>query len=207
LRELSIPRCYKTPGIGTVKFAELHHFADSSFDGYGECSYLKLVDDNNQVNTSLVMAKARVTPKKTVTIPRLELTAALTAARVGKFLENELRYDNLEHWYYTDSKVVLGYILNESRRFHVYVANRVQEIRDFTTPDRWRHVKTTLNPADLASRGTTAMELVNNPIWWKGPELLHHPEPTQPSYHQDTNLDPNDPEIKRVTLKTQTLQD
>ena len=37
--------------------------------------------------------------------------------------------------YYTDSKVVLGYITNESKRFYVYVANRVQLIRSLSSPD------------------------------------------------------------------------
>ena len=38
--------------------------------------------------------------------------------------------------YYTDSKVVLGYINNDTRRFHVYVANRVQTIRNLSQPDQ-----------------------------------------------------------------------
>ena len=61
--------------------------------------------------------------------------------------------------FWTDSKVVLGYIANESRRFHVFVANRVQRIRDSTTPEQWLYVKTDDNPADDASRGITAHKL------------------------------------------------
>jgi len=57
--------------------------------------------------------------------------------------------------YYTDSKVVLGYITNESRRFYVYVANRVQMIRSLSTPEQWRYVESERNPADLATRGVT----------------------------------------------------
>ena len=74
---------------------------------------------------SFVMGKARVTPKKTVSIPRLELAAATLSVKIGDILKDELEYGNIEDYYWTDSKVVLGFISNESNRFHVYVANRV----------------------------------------------------------------------------------
>jgi hypothetical protein len=86
-------------------------------------------------------------------------------------LEKELRYPNLQHYYWTDSKIVLGFINNEAKRFHVYVANRVQKIRDMTSVDQWHHVSTCSNPADLASRGTSADELLKS-MWLNGPEFL-----------------------------------
>lgn len=82
------------------------------------------------------MGKARVAPRKTVSIPRLELAAAAVSARVADVLKNELDYERIEDFYWTDSKVVLGFINNESRRFHVYVANRVQQIRDYASPSQ-----------------------------------------------------------------------
>ena len=48
--------------------------------------------------------------------------------------------------YYTDSKVVLGYITNESKRFYLYVANRYQLIRSLSSPDQWRYVESECNP-------------------------------------------------------------
>lgn len=77
------------------------------------------------MHVSFVMGKARVTPKKTVSIPRLELAAATLSVKIGDILKDELEYGNIEDYYWTDSKVVLGFISNESNRFHVYVANRV----------------------------------------------------------------------------------
>ena len=55
--------------------------------------------------------------------------------------------------FYPDLKVVLGYVSNESRRFHVYVASRVQTIRKISSPDQWRHVESSYKLADLATHG------------------------------------------------------
>ena len=74
LGELDIPRCYQAPGFGMAKKVELHHFSDASSSGYGQCSYIRLVDDKNTVHCSLVIGKSRVAPLKVTTIPRLELT-------------------------------------------------------------------------------------------------------------------------------------
>ena len=49
-------------------------------------------------------------------------------------MRNELEYPEMKESFWADSRVVLGYINNEAKRFHVYVANRVQQIRDLTDP-------------------------------------------------------------------------
>ena len=89
------------------KSYELHNFADASTSGYGQCSYLRVKDEDGNVNVSLVMGKSRVAPLKITTIPRLELTAAVVSAKVGIMLQ-ELNYANLKQFFWTDSKVVLG---------------------------------------------------------------------------------------------------
>ena len=77
LEDLSVRRCFKPEGFGTVISTQLHHFSDASTTGYGQCLYVRLVDDKGQIHCSLIMGKARVAPLKMVTIPRLELTAAV----------------------------------------------------------------------------------------------------------------------------------
>ena len=84
-------------------------------------------------------------------------------------LEQELDIENIEHYYFTDSEIVLGYINNEAHRFHVYVGNRVQHIRDRSRPSQWHHVPGKENPADEASRGISAKELLENERWLNGP--------------------------------------
>jgi hypothetical protein len=171
LSTMKIPRCYFNTRSLPWSTAELHHFADASVKGYGECSYLRVVDSNNNVHSSLVMAKSRVAPLRSVTIPRLELQAAVLAVRMARFLQNELKIESIGHYFWTDSKVVLGYIYNESKRFHTFVANRVQQILEFSKASQWHHVPSKQNPADLASRGISVDELQSS-SWYVGPEML-----------------------------------
>ncbi|XP_070547950.1 uncharacterized protein [Ptychodera flava] len=128
---------------------------------------------DGNVHCSFVIGKARVTPlNKQLTIPRLELTAAVVSARVSDYIKSELRFEDMKEYFWVDSKVVLGYINNESKRFHTYVANRVQQIRELTVPDQWRYVSTDVNPSDDASRGITARKLVEDSRWLTGPHFL-----------------------------------
>ena len=207
LQEFSVARCYKPRNFGHVSKTELHHFSDASNKGYGQCSYLRLTNDQGQIHCSFVIGKSRVTPLKPVTIPRLELTAAITSVRVSEQLRKELPLENAEEIFWTDSKVILGYIANESRRFHVYVANRVQEIHDKTSPKQWRYVETKANPADEASRGLGAREIQNSK-WISGPEFLWKEKSQWPDAMRTREMivdevSEQDPEVKRgVTMAT-----
>ena len=197
LEKLKIQRCYKPHTFGKLTSVQLHHFSDASDRGYGQCSYLRLTDDSGQVHCSFVMGKARVTPLKTVTIPRLELTAALLSVRISASLREELEFDQITEVFYTDSQVVLGYIKNDARRFHVFVANRVQQIRDNSSPDQWKYIESNQNPADESSRGVSPQDLVDS-RWLNGPPFLWQQE--LPKWNDDVNLviSPDDPEVKKV---------
>ena len=101
--------------------------------GYGQCSYLRFVDNEGNVSCSMITGKSRVSPlRHIITIPRFELTATSVSAKVGCQLEKELNYPNMSSTYWIDSKVVLGYIHNDVSRFHAYVTNCVQLIRENT---------------------------------------------------------------------------
>lgn len=82
LENVSVPRCFKPVGFGKSVFNPLHHFADASEEGYGTVSYLVQKNSSNRVHCSFVLGKARVSPLKPMTIPRMELTAATMAARM-----------------------------------------------------------------------------------------------------------------------------
>lgn len=157
LASIKIQRCYLPEGFEKVERYELH-FSDASVKGYGECSYLRAISVSNQVHCSLVIGKARVTPTKVTTVPWLELSAAV---RTSHLLKRELEVQAQE-FFWTDSKVVLGYINNDARRFHIFVADRIQRIQDGSDPDQWRYVTSENNPADHASRGLTAKGLITS---------------------------------------------
>ena len=154
------------------------------------------------------MAKSRVTPIKQMTIPRLELAAALVSVRMSALLRGELDYVNITEWFWTDSNVILGYIFNDARRFHVFVANRVQQIRDQTETSQWNYVSSVDNPADIASRGVTACDLVNNSLWFHGPTFLWESNlPYTPQTVVKPPLSEKDPEVKHCgTLATTAVK-
>ena len=200
LQSITIPRCYKPKDFGEVVRTELHHFSDASVQGYGHCSYVRLVDDTNKVHCAFVMGKSRVAPLKPITIPRLELTAAVTSVRISQQIHRKLEYQIDEDFYWTDSKVVLGYISNESRRFHVFVSNRVQEIQNSTHRRQWRYVESEQNPADEASRGMKADELQNT-RWILGPKFLWSEQGKWLNGdEEEQSLRSDDPEVKKSVV-------
>ncbi|XP_073732301.1 uncharacterized protein [Misgurnus anguillicaudatus] len=202
LEQIQIPRCLMPQNFGKILQVELHHFSDASSYGYGQCSYIRLVSED-KIHCALIMGKARVAPTKVVTIPRLELTAAVLSAAVSNMLHEELEMKVDREYFWTDSQVVLGYINNEARRFHVFVANRVQRIQEFTDPRQWYYVNTEENPADHASRGLKVEELINS-TWLTGPHFLWEREVVA---NQGTlELLVGDPEVKVVyTLRTEVM--
>ena len=92
----SMDRCFKLASHGGIKTATLHHFTYASAPGYGSVSYLRLINQDDQVHCSFVCGKSRVAPLKQMTIPRMELTSAVVAAKVDKQLHSELTLSS--HW-------------------------------------------------------------------------------------------------------------
>ncbi|XP_067933335.1 uncharacterized protein [Watersipora subatra] len=199
LTNISIRRCYQPTDFGDIFKAELHHFCDASTRGYGEVSYLRLVNTQGQVNCPLVMSKSRVAPIKPITIPRMELQAAVTSAKVSRFIKSELEIDATET-FWTDSQIVLGYIKNTTKNFHLYVTNRVQQVRDNSSPENWRNVPTDQNPADHTSRGLTITQLLKS-NWLTGPDFLWK-EPMQFPDQLTPEVKPDDPEVKSLCVQT-----
>ena len=157
---------------------------------------------------SFVMEKARVTSQKTVSIPRLELATATISVNIGDKLKNELEYEAIKDHYWTDSKVVLGFIRNESRRFHHYVANRVQLIHEHTTPSQWHYVETALNTADEGSRGRSPKDSVEKSEWIKGPDFLK--EPVESWLKEETyeeHMDSDSPGVKNIKVNTSAVKE
>ncbi len=198
LAHVKIDRCYLPADFQEVQRYELHNFSDASVAGYGVCTYLRAISKSGQIHCSLVIAKSRVAPTKITTVPRLELSAAVVAVRISDMLKGELELENIQEFFWTDSQVVLGYINNEARRFHVFVANRIQRIKESTKPTQWKYVTSEDNPADHASRGLKSKELIAS-NWFSGPSFLWQDQlPTGEIKVGELNTE--DPEMRKVLV-------
>ena len=151
LNSYEVTRCYKPCEFGKVKEFWIHHFSDVSEEGYGQVSFIRMVNCVGAIHCNFIMGKARVTPKKFVSIPRLELVAVTLAIKMANFLGKELNIDSLQETFWSDSKVVLGYIRNTIKKFKILVANRIQQMHENSEVIQWRYVPSKDNPADLVA--------------------------------------------------------
>lgn len=122
----------------------------------------------------------------------------MVAVRTKYVLKKELEVVCLQEIFWTDSKVALGYINNEARRFHVFVANHVECIKRSIESVQWRYVTSEENPADHTSRGLTAQQLVAS-NWLRGPSFLWQKE--LPSGDIKVGeISSSDPELKKAQV-------
>jgi len=169
LSELTINRCYSQQTL-TRDSVALHIFADASMQAYGAVAFL--VSDNN---VALVMAKNRVAPLKSLTLPKLELMAAVIASRVATFVRGAMQLQDTSTYFWGDSQIVLHWLAS-TKRLPQFVQNRVVEIRTAFPDAPWNFCPTAYNPADLLTHGVNFAQF-NSPsnLWWKGPPWLTTP--------------------------------
>ena len=195
LQKLKIPRCIKASSFDDGHI-ELHSFSDASERAYGCCSYLRCINQKGEISVVLVLSKGKVTPIKTVSIPRLELQAAVLSAQVSAMLVKELDITISECYFWVDSTIVLQYIRNETRRFQVFVGNRISMIHQLSHPSQWNHVPGKENPADLITRGRTPQQLQEEVAWFHGPEFLHSYKSEWKTKECQEELSADDPEVR-----------
>lgn len=176
LRECCVPRTLCQGSIDKDKMS-IHVFCDASKYAYAACVFIR-VESKNEISLQLVLAKSRVAPIKPVTIPRLELIAAVLATRLSSQVKSALNLGSCKYFYWTDASVALHWIKNDDK-WNIFVRNRVNEIRSKTNSNDWRHISGVLNPADLPSRGCHAKYLMESK-WWLGPQWLKYPEEQWP---------------------------
>ena len=169
LDSLKFDRCVLPAGFEDAA-VEIHHFGDASSTAYGACCYLRAINLEGRIHVALLAAKGRVAPLKRTTVPRLELMAAVMAVKMDIMLRRDLDIFIVRSYFWTDNQIVLAYLNNVSRRFKVFVANRVAFIRDHSNPDQWRHVPGDENPANVISRGCLVKDL--SVSWSRGPDFL-----------------------------------
>ena len=151
---------------------ELHVFADASEDTMCAVAYLRSKPKEYSADLAFVMGKCRVAPMRHLSIPRLELQAAVMAVRLKEQIvkEHEMKINSCSFW--SDSTTVLQWIHSSHRKQQVFVANRVAEILDTTDVSRVSGIN---NPADIGTRAINIEELKRSE-WLTGPAWLKQPE-------------------------------
>ena len=170
LDKVKIPRCFipLRMEFDSLTQRQLHYFADASQKGYGIVSYLRVVAPDGSIFCSFVLGKARLAPIKTVSIPRLELVAATLAAKVDSMFRWELPDVITESIFWTDSPALLCMIKSTTKRYPVFVANRLSKIEEVSDPCQWRFIDGVQNPADDASRDLLNTARLKS-RWLQGP--------------------------------------
>ena len=201
IEKIEVPRCLRSCDDDELLEFQLHVFGDASSEAYGAVAYTRCIY-RLKVTTHFVCSKTRVAPLTAMSIPRLELMAAVLCVRLGLSVAKtlEVSLSNIRFW--SDSMNVLHWIRNRSRNFKPFVANRIGEIQIVSSPIQWRYVPTDQNPADIASRGMQLSRLSQEVLWWNGPEFLLMLEADWPQYAVDTRL----PDTSTCELKKSSLQ-
>ena len=142
----------------------LHIFVDSSQQAYGASAYLVTGNESE-----FIIARNRVAPIKTLTLPRLELMAAVLGSRLYDKLKRVLQ--PMKTYLWSDSQIVLSWIMS-NKKLDVFTRNRVSEINRLTEGCEFHFCPTAFNPADLLTRGLSARTFVENRLWKHGPSWI-----------------------------------
>ncbi|XP_075255279.1 uncharacterized protein LOC142348000 [Convolutriloba macropyga] len=168
---IDFPRCIN-PKSTANELHELHIFSDASQLAYGAVAYIRTSSEND-VSCSFLISKAKVAPIKQLSIPKMELKAAVLETRLARFVKTHQSFLFKETVFWCDSTAVLVWI-KSTDKLNVYVSNRVREIQDNSSSDSWYHISGKNNPADHVSRGIDPDEVPK--LWLTPPLFLFEPK-------------------------------
>ena len=153
--------------------ASLQVFCDASEKANGACVYLVSVKEDI-VSSTLISSKCNVAPITPSTLPRLELLAIHTGAKLATAVKGALSKSK----HALNCAVLrlnnrLSWIKSDPARWHTFVSNRVSQIQSMLSTTEFTHVPSEENPAYLCSRGLLATQLVaQQTFWFQGPSWL-----------------------------------
>eukprot|EP00057_Strongylocentrotus_purpuratus_P025475 XP_011679949.1 PREDICTED: uncharacterized protein LOC100891320 [Strongylocentrotus purpuratus] len=198
LNNVKLERCL-TPSNAVGK-PTLCIFCDASMKAFGACAYLRWGTDEGNFEVRFLTAKSRVAPLKQLTIPRLELQAAVLASRLYRTISTEMTMELEEVIFMTDSMIALSWVKSKAKSFKVFVSTRVGEIQGSTDPSQWRHIPGEVNVADDLTRGLNADQL--NGRWQYGPDFLCQPKSEWP---EEPKLEGKVPEVESERRREQSV--
>ena len=181
LTKIEVPRCLFPDGPSIIS-SELHIFCDASEEAYAAVIYIRNVYSHKrdpEVVVRQVKAANKIAPKKSISVPKLELNAALLGARVARTIKDSIPVEISRRRFWTDSSTVRNWIRATAAYYQVFVSNRIGEIQSLTDAEEWRFVPGMLNPADAATRSTLEGDIFP-PAWLAGPDFLLQAESEWP---------------------------
>ena len=167
LETIEIPRWLGTTSEMSL---DLHGFCDASQSA--AVLYAHVFRPLCEAHTALLCSKTKVAPLKRMTIPRLELSAAVMLTKLVSNVQRVLNVPIHGVHFWTDSSIVLTWLNHHPSRWKEFVQNRVCFIQEALPQARWRHISGKTNPADCATRGLSASQLSNHQLWWSRPSWL-----------------------------------
>lgn len=98
-----------TPARNSEKF-NVVGFSNPSEKAYGACLYTVNTDIKGNVNSHIICAKSKVSPLKTISLPRLELEAALLLSQFYRVARNSYgsKIDEVTLWSDRYDSIILG---------------------------------------------------------------------------------------------------
>ncbi|XP_070137778.1 uncharacterized protein [Drosophila bipectinata] len=181
-------------GSGLVKTIEMHVFVDGSQSAFAAVVYWRITYEDGDVHVRFVCAKTKCAPMRTMTIPRLELQAAVLGTRLMDTVSQDHSVPIAEIVLWTDSKTVLRWIGSTHRRYKQFVGNRVAEILESTKVAQWRWLPSADNVADDATRAQRSVDLSEESRWLKGPAFLRRSPSCWPGTAPTDEADAEDEE-------------
>ncbi|XP_058817850.1 uncharacterized protein LOC131681156 [Topomyia yanbarensis] len=172
------PNC--NDDLNAMNRMELHIFVDASEEAYAAVAYFRIVPPDGDIKVALVAAKTKVAPLKPMSIPRLELQAAVLGIRLMKFILESHPVKIARRVLHSDSSTFLSWIRCDPRRYKQYVALRVAEVLSESEVDEWRWVPSKMNPADIATKWGHGPPLDPDHEWYRGYKFMKLPETTWP---------------------------
>ena len=118
---------------------ELNAFGDASEVAYATAVYLRVVPEDGKACNSLEMSETLVPPVRKISLPRLELMAAVITARLFSYVKYAIdcHINRLVCW--TDNSLTLNWMRGSATRWKPFVGNRAIEIQSFSDPSVWRY--------------------------------------------------------------------
>lgn len=206
LQKLLVPRTYFSHSLSLASYNELLLFSDASEKAVASVAYMVSHGPDASSQIGFVMGKTKVAPSRGHTIPRLELCGAVLSVETADFILEQIDTEIHKVRYFTDSKVVLGYICNRTRRFHTYVSHRVERILNSSQPAQWCYVDTSRNPADTGTRGIAANDMADS-MWLLGPPKcvysMHQQDSCYPLLSPEDDKEVRQEVISKITKSSE----